>query len=505
MPNNPRPRLFLSYSPRDAQEMAARLHASLSQRYHIWQDIRDIRAARSWDAEIEAGLRNSKVVVYLLSPQSVREKGSTGNKDNTDSVCRDELSFARDHGIPIVPVRALPCETPLLIHRLQQVDFQRWEESDASYDAGFHRICETVDAVLRGEKRERAWGRLSAPWNFEPFLQEKLRGFTGREWLFAEIDKWLRKGVEKALLITGDPGVGKSAAVAALVRDNRHGQVLAYHCCRADTKATTDPEVFVRNLAAMLAAQLEGYEAMLEAPEISRVLDKADEDPASAFEAAILGPLAKLPRPKTGTRYLLIDALDEALARERRPTIIDVLSTRLNRLPPWLRIVATTRRDPEVLARLKDLEARSLETQDPRNLDDVRKFVRAALKGPEIRPQVAVSGRPPAEVAEIFLKSGMGNFLIVSSTLDAVRRGQLTLEEAEALPPELDAHYRTFFDRLFTEAGVDFKPTRALLEVVFASHEPFLPRHKEQNLEIRRRRLAHALSWQQVAGEGKRS
>ena len=43
--------------------------------------------------------------------------------------------------------------------------------------------------------------------------------------------------------------------------------------------------------------------------------------------------------------------------------------------PVWLRIVATTRRDPEVLARLKDLEAPELRTQDPRNLEDVRQFV----------------------------------------------------------------------------------------------------------------------------------
>jgi predicted ATPase len=59
------------------------------------------------------------------------------------------------------------------------------------------------------------------------------------------------------LLITGEPGIGKSAIVAALVDGNSEGQVLAYHCCRADTPATLEPARFVRSLAGMLAARLE--------------------------------------------------------------------------------------------------------------------------------------------------------------------------------------------------------------------------------------------------------
>jgi hypothetical protein len=151
---------------------------------------------------------------------------------------------------------------------------------------------------------------------------------------------------------------------------------------------------------------------------------------------------------------------------------VEVLSTRLNRLPSWLRIVATTRRDPDVLARLKDLKAAALETQDPRNLMDVRQYVTAALNWPEIRPQVEASGRQADAVAESFLTSSAGNFLVVSTTLRAVRGRQLTLEQAETLPPELDVRYRMFFDRMFKDAGVDYKPSRGLLEVVLAAKEP---------------------------------
>ena len=56
----------------------------------------------------------------------------------------------------------------------------------------------------------------------------------GRQWLFDAIEAWRTDpNRPRALLITGDPGIGKSAIVAQLVHLNPGGQVLAYHCCRA--------------------------------------------------------------------------------------------------------------------------------------------------------------------------------------------------------------------------------------------------------------------------------
>ena len=197
--------------------------------------------------------------------------------------------------------------------------------------------------MLRRETRGRTRGRLAEPWDLTPFLFAKLESFTGREWLFEGINEWRTKSSQPALLIIGEPGVGKSSIVAALAHENRDGQVLAYHCCRADTPATLDPANFVRSLAAMLSARLDGYASMLEESVIADTLRFSDTDPACAFENAILGPLHRFQQPECGRRYLLIDALDEALARVQRPTIVDLLSARLNLLPPWLGIVATTR------------------------------------------------------------------------------------------------------------------------------------------------------------------
>jgi hypothetical protein len=125
--------IFLSYGRLDTLDLAERLHRDLTARgFRIWQDLQRIRNGWNWDDEIQTGLQASRVLLALMSPHSVPSTGSIGNADGQDSVCLDEIAFARGAcRIPIVPVRAAPCQTPLLIYRLQAVDMTRWRESAA--------------------------------------------------------------------------------------------------------------------------------------------------------------------------------------------------------------------------------------------------------------------------------------------------------------------------------------------------------------------------------------
>jgi len=155
---------------------------------------------------------------------------------------------------------------------------------------------------------------------------------------------------------------------------------------------------------------------MPEDPGIKDALERVDSDPASAFEAAILSPLHNVPRPVGGRRYLLLDALDEALVHSKRPTIVEVLATRINRLPPWLGIVATTRSEPGVLSQLRGLPAQALKADDPKNQDDVLAFLEDRLSEPRLRNKVEASDKTLEDVAMEFLRSSAGNFLRAGET-----------------------------------------------------------------------------------------
>ena len=91
----------MSYGVRDASEIAERLRCELSARgYDVSQDVKRIRAGRPWDEEVQEGLRNSQVVLALLSPYSVRRALDADNSNATDSVCLDEIAYARAWACP---------------------------------------------------------------------------------------------------------------------------------------------------------------------------------------------------------------------------------------------------------------------------------------------------------------------------------------------------------------------------------------------------------------------
>jgi hypothetical protein len=81
--------------------------------------------------------------------------------------------------------------------------------------------------------------------------------FTGRQWVFDDIDRWLLESEERFFILTGEPGVGKSAIAARLtqIRDD----VAAYHFCRAGDVETVRPGRILRSLAAQLGEYLPDY------------------------------------------------------------------------------------------------------------------------------------------------------------------------------------------------------------------------------------------------------
>ena len=69
------------------------------------------------------------------------------------------------------------------------------------------------------------------------------------------------------------------------------------------------------------------------------------------------------------------------------------------------------------------------------------------------------------------LRSSAGNFLFVTTALNAVESGQLSFDQIENLPPGLSSLYEIFFHRLFRDAGVDFGVSRRILETMAAARE----------------------------------
>ena len=461
-------RVFLSYARRDASPLAKSVADFLQDKgYEVWRDRPEIRPGQAFMSEIEAAIAKSNVVVALLSPNSVRRQGEI---DHLDSVCLDELAFARfsKPPVPIVPVMAVECRPPLEIYRLDYVDLT----SEPDRQAGLQRLCDGIAAALRGDTRYRSWVDNLRPWDFRNIVGVKRRDFIGRDWLIDEVLQWLSSDAEApALIIKGDPGSGKSAVMAELIHRNPAG-LLGYHFCQAETPETLKPGRFVRSVAAMLASQLPEYEERLAAG-LPRALEEAvsDNDPFSSFEEGILAPLDALASPPSSA-FLLIDALDESLARRdvhRGATIVELLADRIYRMPKWLRIIATTRREEDVLRRLRGLPHQEIDVHSNNNQNDIEAYVRKWAA----RANGRVKALPESAVKRL-VKSlrQSGNFLVVVETLKSIDQGLVSLKEVDKLAAGLYPLYERFFVRSFPvgESKEAMTPAvRKVLQVVLAA------------------------------------
>src|SRR4030095_8482615 len=149
--------------------------------YSVWQDEKRIRSGSAWTDEIRQGLRESDLVIALLSPHAVRRKGWGLNPDDQDSVCLDEIEYAVDAcRVPVLPLMAVSCEPPFRIFRLQHLDFRAWQESAARYeDLKKTLLAAVADCLATGRAPLRKWERLPEPWDFTAFLAARRQRVTG--------------------------------------------------------------------------------------------------------------------------------------------------------------------------------------------------------------------------------------------------------------------------------------------------------------------------------------
>ena len=92
---------------------------------------------------------------------------------------------------------------------------------------------------------------------FERDIKRLTEGFIGREWVFEEIDRWLQQDEQRFFILTGEPGIGKSAIAAQLTQIRQ--DIAAHHFCIAGRSGTIEPNNVLLSLAAQLVEYFPDY------------------------------------------------------------------------------------------------------------------------------------------------------------------------------------------------------------------------------------------------------
>jgi WD40 repeat protein len=334
-------------------------------------------------------------------------------------------------------------------------------------------VKELMELIRRIVKNERDLERPQAL-DFGAYLRSKRAGFIGREWLFKKIADWCQGSSEPVMLITGEPGVGKSGLAAELVR-RQDARVVACHFCQAANSDTVNPAIFIRSLSAKLADNLPAYRIALDGilPHILS-MENCERNPIGAFCDGVISVLASLPAP--GQRHcIVVDALDEVVSvGKSRTSILDLLSPHhLAQMPNWLCFVITTRLAPVVLSRFSGIRTLELKSDDPNNLKDIARYISVRLET-DLVSKLENSGQIAEQVVERILKKSGGNFLYTINALSGIQQGSYTFDYIESrLPPSLNGLYLDYCLRVYEHHDSKlFLDVMPLLHALCSAREP---------------------------------
>ena len=319
--------------------------------------------------------------------------------------------------------------------------------------------------------------------DFGDFINSSNTEFIGRQWLYQEMERVLEQTSKRGILITGNPGSGKSAFLSHLLCSRTsspliHDRILGYHFCMHFDRGTQSGAKFVRNLANMIAWRIPEYGQVISTDVfVSKVLYKdCAQDPEWCFEQGILTPLKKLQQSRMEPWYVVIDALDECA--NEKAEILNILKSKLLRFPKWFKLIVSSRNVSTITSSLDDLQRVELRSDDERNREDIDTYlslkvfsmkesiihrIKTALK-------IKTNEAPTQKIVAVLTEKSQGNFQFVKVVLD------LWLASAQSftwdtIPRTLDSSYQLYFERKYN-APESFQSLRQIFEVLVASYTP---------------------------------
>ncbi|MGY1776809.1 ATP-binding protein [Geodermatophilus sp. SYSU D00804] len=275
------------------------------------------------------------------------------------------------------------------------------------------------------------------------FREQRTAFFVGREFVLDAIDEKLLSLPSGYVLVHGEPGIGKSAIMAELVRTRDY-----VHHFNVATGGIRTADQCLRNLCAQLIVRYElpYTELPPDAGRDAGFLDVVLRDAVSAATARDDLPVV-----------VVVDALDEAEEPSGGEYKAGVNRLKLPAtLPDGVVVVASIRAGvPDLLTVDRRAKPIEIDEDDPRNFADVRTYVETFIdrEAEQIRPRLPEWKKTEAQLADDIVAHSEGNFLYVVSLLEGIATGSVTAKNfggLEGLPTGLmgyyDRHWRAMRD-----------------------------------------------------------
>jgi serine/threonine-protein kinase len=291
------------------------------------------------------------------------------------------------------------------------------------------------------------------PMNVESatLIRKKTEDFTGRAWVFTEIDEFLTNHSSGYFVLTGEPGIGKSSIIAQLAKNHSY--------IRFFLERGRGTENVLPSLCRQISNR---YKLRYDPTEDDKTqLDRLIEEVSSQLQTR---------STEHDRLVILVDALDEADWPQRKTR--NVVNLPLV-LPERVFFIVTHRKVPLVLVSADETDSKTFElkSNDPRNRTDVENYIRRFANKREVQDKRDMLINRIDKLWE----SSEGNFMYLRHVLPAICRGEFDLEEGSVLPQGLSGYYETHWKQMQENTGADADWERHYLPVIaYLARQPEL-------------------------------
>ncbi len=267
---------------------------------------------------------------------------------------------------------------------------------------------------------------------FEDLIQDKTSCFVGREFVFEAIAAFTARNPRGYFHLTGDPGIGKTALAAQLVK--RFGYI--HHFNILGESHTNRAEFFLASVCSQLILRYHLPHGALP-PEATR-----DSGFLKGLLAEVSGQLGDGEKA-----ILVVDALDEVVwqAKESGANLLHLPVT----LPEGVYVLLTSRRDHRLPLRFDcEHEIFPLDHGSPQNRADVEAYVAGFLPRPGIRTYRQQQGLTEADFVAHLVAKSEGNFMYLRHVLLEIEQGTYRDRNLDQIPTGLANYYEDHWKRI---------------------------------------------------------
>jgi hypothetical protein len=306
-------------------------------------------------------------------------------------------------------------------------------ESLANLEAQLSNLSNLLDARFGELIRafaEASPGIRDQIYDYTRLIEDKSRSFVGRQFVFDTVNQFIQANSRGYFFIRGDPGIGKSAIAAQMVKTNGY-----IHHFNIQAEGINKAENFITNICAQLIA---AYDL-----DYSSVPPEASKD--GGFLSKLLGKVSdKLEGDKRA--ILVIDAMDEV---DFAGLAFGANSLYLPQtLPPRIYLILTTRRIPATLRIDCEQGTLDIEQDSKNNITDIREYIEQFVNRPGLQTYMATQGIDEPTFVKHLVGKSQGNFIYLRYALPEIESGAYQDIALESIPLGLQNYYQDHWKRI---------------------------------------------------------